>query len=528
MMMKQNGEVLSKGGVYMYCYELSDNEHGEILNISIVDSYDPEKFEDNENLFLDRAPNPDRVTSELCINKISIDKIYKEYYEKSNSYYYSTLLILKKDRIPYECIMEMRQKQRLWRKNYIPLMPSKKKPVENDEIKYVKLKLDIEIELDTDDDQNYLSKVERLAERIKTDLEKYFTFNELDLDDGTCVCLSFQLDHSFLEYRNVLEITGEIILNSKLRSYVSEDDLKQDVEYRLKGFPTSKILNFNLAKSMFKHISPSLKKVNRRNENESGIITAIQKSYNNYSTKTTNKKGVVNMNMSKIFGQDFKMGKYESTCIMGSLNGLAVRNSNGNYLAWNGKELIDVTDFTFNNSMTYTFPVMKVEVGDLILKDSDPVFVEEVYENGRIKIINPNTSISEEYIPSKTMFYKSAIFVKIFSMIDKLLPKDGFSSDSQGIMQMMMMTQMMNNDNSTSKGNNIMEMMMMTQMMNNDNSLFGNSEDPMSSMLPFMMMGNNGNSDMSTMLMMQMMMKKDKPSSTKKNKAKEKEDNNGK
>lgn len=160
-------------------------------------------------------------------------------------------------------------------------------------------------------------------------------------------------------------------------------------------------------------------------------------------------------------------------CRLSMNGGVAVKTSNG-YKSYNVKtgRLTNCDSFVFNIGEEFFFviPTNKVEIGDIILVSGKPKCVIEAEKN-KITVINYEDSTVETILPERHVFMGNTYFYgKIVSM---------FGSD------------MFKNKKGTNK---IMQYMMMSEMMK------GNSGDAssngMSAMLPFMMMGGNGMSDM--------------------------------
>ena len=157
-------------------------------------------------------------------------------------------------------------------------------------------------------------------------------------------------------------------------------------------------------------------------------------------------------------------------CRLSMNGGVAVKTSNG-YKSYNVKtgRLTNCDSFVFNIGEEFFFviPTNKVEIGDIILVSGKPKCVIESEKN-KITVINYEDSTIETILPERHVFMGNTYFYgKIVSM---------FGND------------MFKNKKGTNK---IMQYMMMSEMMKGNSSNNG-----MSAMLPFMMMGNNGMSDL--------------------------------
>lgn len=160
-------------------------------------------------------------------------------------------------------------------------------------------------------------------------------------------------------------------------------------------------------------------------------------------------------------------------CRLSMSGGVAVKTSNG-YKSYNVKtgRLTNCSNFVFDIGEEFFFviPTNKVEKGDIILVGGKPKCVVEAEKN-KITVINYEDSTIDTILPERHVFMGNTYFYgKIVSMFgsDLLKGKKGTGK----IMQYMMMSEMM-------KGNTA-----------------GTNNSGMSAMLPFMMMGGGGMSDM--------------------------------
>lgn len=160
-------------------------------------------------------------------------------------------------------------------------------------------------------------------------------------------------------------------------------------------------------------------------------------------------------------------------CRLSMNGGIAVKTSTG-YKTYNLKtnRLTNCNNFVFNIGEEFFFviPTNKVEPGDIIIVSGKPKCVVSSDKN-TITVINYEDSTVENILPERHVFMGNTYFYgKIVSM---------FGSDIM---------------NGKKGMNKMMSYMLMSEMMKGNN---GNSaNNGMNSMLPFMMMGNNGFSDM--------------------------------
>lgn len=179
-----------------------------------------------------------------------------------------------------------------------------------------------------------------------------------------------------------------------------------------------------------------------------------------YENKTScdNIKEEKNMNMKKLMG-DFVFGKYEGTTVQYSFNGIAFKSNDGTYNVYNADgTLTNVSDMVMDIPI-FAMPVSKsqLQVGDIILHPADrtPLVVKE-NANTAIIAVEPKSNEIKTLAPKKSIFG--------FDFYTKIMtPFDMFGGAN------------------------------------------ANADNPFGNMLPFLMMGDNNNNDMSTMLMFSMM-----------------------
>ena len=158
-------------------------------------------------------------------------------------------------------------------------------------------------------------------------------------------------------------------------------------------------------------------------------------------------------------------------CRLSMSGGIAVKTSNG-YKHYNVKtgRLTNCDSFVFNIGEEFFFviPTNKVEVGDIILVSGKPKCVIGAEKN-KITVINYEDSTIDTILPERHVFMGNTYFYgKIVSMFG------GLGKGKKGT-------------------NKIMQYMMMSEMMKGH---AGSDNGGMSAMLPFMMMGNGGMSNM--------------------------------
>ena len=174
---------------------------------------------------------------------------------------------------------------------------------------------------------------------------------------------------------------------------------------------------------------------------------------------------------SKLFNGMF--GKIEGGKCRLSMDGdIAVSTSNG-YKTYNVKtgRLTNCSNFVFDIGEDFFFviPTTEVSVGDIILVGGKPKCVTEVMDN-KIEVINYEDSTLETIVPERHVFMGNTYFYgKIISLFNNVNMKGKKGMDK------------------------IMSFMMMKELMRGFN---GSSGSDMTSLLPFIMLGNGGFSNM--------------------------------
>lgn len=122
---------------------------------------------------------------------------------------------------------------------------------------------------------------------------------------------------------------------------------------------------------------------------------------------------------NKIFNFDF--GPLKSDNVRMSMYGLAVKNRDGNYVAWDkeNENILNVDILNFNgDGLMYKMPVpiKDIKDGDIIIHNRVPMFVVEVYEK-TLGVIDIYSGESKTIILSKSPFGFD-FATKVVSIID--------------------------------------------------------------------------------------------------------------
>lgn len=136
-------------------------------------------------------------------------------------------------------------------------------------------------------------------------------------------------------------------------------------------------------------------------------------------TETETVKEENNKMDNKIFNFDF--GPLKSDNVRMSMYGLAVKNRDGNYVAWDkeNENILNVDILNFNgDGLMYKMPVpiKDIKDGDIIIHNRVPMFVVEVYEK-TLGVIDIYSGESKTIILSKSPFGFD-FATKVVSIID--------------------------------------------------------------------------------------------------------------
>lgn len=139
---------------------------------------------------------------------------------------------------------------------------------------------------------------------------------------------------------------------------------------------------------------------------------------NTYIKPETTKKENNKMD-NKIFNFDF--GPIKGDSIRMSMYGLAVKNRDGNYVAWDrvNENIMNVDILNFNgDGLMYKMPVAIKDIkdGDIVIHNKVPMFVLEVFEKS-LDVIDIYSGERKSIIPAKSPF-NFDFATKVISLID--------------------------------------------------------------------------------------------------------------
>lgn len=152
--------------------------------------------------------------------------------------------------------------------------------------------------------------------------------------------------------------------------------------------------------------------------NSSNLATGYApNSYNEVTNKTEIRK---NKEMdNKIFNFDF--GPIKGDNIRMSMYGLAVKNRDGNYVAWDktNENIMNVDILNFSgDGLMYKMPVAIKDIkdGDIVIHNKVPMFVLEVFDKS-LDVIDIYSGERKSIIPAKSPFNFN-FATKVISLID--------------------------------------------------------------------------------------------------------------
>ena len=191
--------------------------------------------------------------------------------------------------------------------------------------------------------------------------------------------------------------------------------------------------------------------------------------------------------------KNFEFGKCGANVKM-SVYGPAFKDYDGNYIAFNGDEAMDVTGMTFDFDCFYKMPVAQddVEIGDYVYHLSDPVKVVDVTERGSLVCVRLFSHEEVTVVPIKNMFGFN-FFTKLVNFGEGLFGAN--TIDKSNPFGSMLPLFLMSKGDKGGKNNNLMMAMMMSQ---------GNLDFKSNPLMMMALMGEN-NSEMLPLLMMSQM-----------------------
>lgn len=229
------------------------------------------------------------------------------------------------------------------------------------------------------------------------------------------------------------------------------------------------------------------------------IHTEFEEQKTTLVTKVDKIESEVEINESKenkrMKNFNFDFGPCTNDNVRMSMYGLAVKNADGTYVSFNPatREIIDVDILNFDGGKyMYKMPVATkdVAVGDVIIHQRKPMFVEGFTELGGVMAVDPVAGERKEILPTKNMFNFNFVtkVVSLFNMCGTATPTT--EQPFGNMLPFMLMGE---------EGGDIdpmMLMFMMNQSGGANTSVFGNP------MMMYFLMKDKNKSDIDPMMLM--------------------------
>ena len=191
------------------------------------------------------------------------------------------------------------------------------------------------------------------------------------------------------------------------------------------------------------------------------------KNANNDEKKENNIMTMPNMN--------FDFGPFTGKEVAVSPYGIAVRNKDGEYLAYNAASgsTINVTGFTFDfQQMIYKMPVAvkDLRAGDMIMHCGKPMYIQNADDSKNIQCIDILNSESKVVVPVTNIFGFNFV-TKVVSFMNMGAAQPSADNPFGNLMPFMMMSSIMGEDSGSGSNSDFSKMMMMSMMMGGSNPL---------------------------------------------------------
>lgn len=226
------------------------------------------------------------------------------------------------------------------------------------------------------------------------------------------------------------------------------------------------------------------------NENISLVERDIRKGLTFKIGIEKRKEEVKIMKNKNIAGMNFEFGPVDNRLGL-SVNGIAFRNNEGNYVTYNAKTntITDVSEFTFNiDGMLWSIPVTidQIKANDIILHKGDFVVAIADYDKEKgnsVDVVNPITQTKQTILPTQNIFGFNFI-TKVVNCASAVLPtgEPDAANPFGNMIPLMMFSNLMDNQNG---GNDMVKMLALNSFMNKEDG-----ENPFAQMMPFFAMKN--------------------------------------
>lgn len=245
---------------------------------------------------------------------------------------------------------------------------------------------------------------------------------------------------------------------------------------------------------------------------------AISYTTQNNMIQRKGEKSMTNLtqpNNTSLFGINAKFGIVDDPNIAATALGICFKNEAGNWINFNKetRQRTDMGNLQLGNLPLYMIPSTYVEIGDSILYEEEYYYVMDTSNYPKLTLLSVKDGIEKTVYPSKSILGFD-FFTKIVALIDADTLLSGDDNDL-GIVLML----------SSMGGQKVDQNQLLPLLLLGKNSsplgnIFGGSdEDPMSKMMPLLMLnsfsGNstNGSMDMMSMMLLSKLMNKKKTKS---------------
>lgn len=282
--------------------------------------------------------------------------------------------------------------------------------------------------------------------------------------------MTFEKTYTQEEFRNILTSFQNGIKQNKYNERIPYDiwrafNKADKVRVWLKGCLTLKVVALNPDGTWFEFQEYEISYSNR------GFGSFFFENYienaNNDEKKENNTMKMPNMN--------FDFGPFTGKEVAVSPYGIAVRNKDSEYLAYNAASgsTINVTGFTFDfQQMIYKMPVAvkDLRAGDMIMHCGKPMYIQNADDSKNIQCIDILNSESKVVVPVTNIFGFNFV-TKVVSFMNIGAAQPSADNPFGNLMPFMMMSSLMGEDSGSGSNSDFSKMMMMSMMMGGSNPL---------------------------------------------------------
>ena len=241
------------------------------------------------------------------------------------------------------------------------------------------------------------------------------------------------------------------------------------------------------------------------------ILTTKQDAVNDLENKIQVKRETVRMDIMK----NFNFGPCGDRAKISHL-GIAVQNTNGEWVSYDKEngEIVNVDLINFgSDNFVYMLPVAlkDVAIGDVIIHNRHIVFVTRVKEKN-LSVIDVTDGEVKKILPTKSIFGFDFV-TKIVSLVDFTASTANADNPFGNMLPFLLLG---NNGNTSTKENDTLPLVLM-MMMNSDQKgggLLSSMDSPMQTMLMLTLLNNSKDSNMRTLLPMMLLMNRNESTKT--------------